>query len=311
MNKNKIYKMARILFYAGIKAFNTIAFLLNHKHRISVFWFTDVENNWGDALNPVLIKSMTGKKAVLYNTIFNLTDMDVYWVIGSILGNFSDKNMVVWGSGVISAEIMLDVKPKQIYAVRGPLTRELLLSQGIECPDIYGDPAMLYPYYYKPKIEGKYKLGIIPHYFDYDSPLLDKFRHNHDIFIINILDDINKVVDNICSCERIASSSLHGIIASDAYGIPSVWIEISDKVIGKGFKFYDYFEAVGRKDETCLCINENTNLGDIYLHFKEYYIDLDLSALVEVCPFMTSSQKESLKARIRGNGLNISKGMVE
>jgi Polysaccharide pyruvyl transferase. len=261
-----------------------------------------VENNWGDALNPVLIEHMTGKKVFLSTSVFNLFNEDVYWAIGSILGNYSDKNQVVWGSGIISKDVEINCKPKKILAVRGPRTRDILFSKGLDCPEIYGDPAMLYPYYYKPNIKKKYQLGLIPHYVDHNNSLLDLFKHNSNIKIINILDDVNKTVDDICSCERVASSSLHGIIAADAYGIPSIWIEFSDNVIGNGFKFYDYFEAVGR-DEECLRITENTTVEDIYSHYKEYNINIDLNKLVSVCPFLTKIQKEELKAKINKKNL--------
>lgn len=283
---------------AAEKLFHTVVFLFTYKNRLIAFWFTNVQNNWGDALNPIIIEQMTGKKAVLSTSIFNLLNKEVYWVIGSILGNYSNRNQVVWGSGLISAEIRLEQKPKMVFAVRGPRTRDILLSQGIDCPEIYGDPAMLYPYYYRPHIEKKYKLGLIPHYVDYSNPLLDKFKSNSNIKIINILHDVNKTVDDICSCERIASSSLHGVIAADAYGIPSIWIEISDNVIGNGFKFYDYFESVGREEE-CLKISENTTVEEIYSKYKDYNINLDLCKLVDVCPFLTKKQKEELKAKIR------------
>ena len=51
--------------------------------------------------------------------------------------------------------------PQKVLAVRGPLSRNYLLENGVDCPDVYGDPALLFPKYYKPHIYKKYKLGII------------------------------------------------------------------------------------------------------------------------------------------------------
>jgi pyruvyltransferase len=295
--KNKTYY--KRIITASRKIIKTLIFLLNRNNYIVAFWFTGKVNNWGDALNPVLIRKMTGKKVLLSTTIYSIGVKNVYWVIGSILGNFTGKNQVVWGSGVISKNITFEQKPKKILAVRGPLTREILMEQGIDCPEIYGDPAMLYPLFFEPEIEKRYNFGLIPHYTDIDSPLLNKFKQDSDILIIDILNDIDKVIEDICSCKSIASSSLHGIIASDAYGIPSKWIKLSDNVIGDGFKFYDYFESVGRTGEKCMIITKNTTADEIYSNIKEYKLKVDLNTLISTCPFINKKQKNLLIAKIK------------
>ena len=81
---------------------------------------------------------------------------------------FTKPNSIIWGTGCIDKG-MIGEKPSKVYAVRGPLTREELLKKGIECPEVYGDPALLYPMIYNPKVEKKYKWGIIPHYIEFES----------------------------------------------------------------------------------------------------------------------------------------------
>ena len=87
------------------------------------------------------------------------------------------------------------------------------------------------------------------------------------------------------SCENIASSSLHGLIVSDAYGIPSIWIKLSNNIIGNDFKFYDYLESIRLLYERPSEITSSSTLEDILKFKKDYKIDIDLDRLMESCPF--------------------------
>jgi len=252
---------------------------------INAFWFNPVNsaerNNWGDALNKILIEKISKKRVVWIN---HGNSIEKYICIGSILQR-ADASSIIWGAGFLSGSRQLKQKPKNICAVRGKLTRDIILSQGFDCPEIYGDPALLYPKYYKPEnIRKKYKLGIIPHYIDKNN---EWFKHNKskEVQVIDILSGINNVIDRILECEMIASSSLHGLIAADAYGVPSKWLEYSDKVIGGGFKFRDYFSSVGREHCNSYKIEQQTNIKDILASFEQYDINIDLKKLYNACPF--------------------------
>jgi pyruvyltransferase len=134
-------------------------------------------------------------------------------------------------------------------------------------------------------VDKKYEIGIIPHYVDQKHPWVTSKTAVPGVKFINILGDIDTVVNEILSCDMIISSSLHGVIAADAYGIPSVWVEFSDKVLGNGFKFKDYFMSVGRTDQTPIRINMHTRLVDIKQSMSPYRIKIDLDALYESCPY--------------------------
>ena len=84
---------------------------------------------------------------------------------------FTKPNDIVWGSGIIDGR-SIGENPKKIYAVRGPLTRNKLISKGIKVPEVYGDPALLFPKIYNPinVIEKSHEFGIIPHYADFNDP---------------------------------------------------------------------------------------------------------------------------------------------
>jgi len=250
-----------------------------------------VSKNWGDALNPILIQKISGKKPLIVTKYtFNIRNRSVYSAIGSVLEranflNSGHNNLIIWGTGLISDQGKIQVRPKEICAVRGPRTREILLKQGYNCPEIYGDPALLYPRFYKPKCNKKYKLGIIPHYIDKKNQFISNFQNDPDTLIIDICGGINNVIDQICNCQKVASSSLHGIIAADAYGIPAAWIKFSNNVTGSGFKFLDYFESVGRIDDMPFIIQKSSSIDDIFNIFYQYKLDIDLNLLWDVCPF--------------------------
>ncbi len=240
-------------------------------------------NNFGDILTPFIIENISNIKFE-YIEKSQYYPFEHYLIIGSILDR-GTKSSIIWGAGLISEDSEPIEIPKKIYAVRGPKTREKLLKSGIDCPEIYGDPALLLPKIYNPKIEKKYELGVIPHYIDKNNKFLEIFN-NSNIRIIDIqVIDPRTFIDELLSCKKIASSSLHGLITADAYQIPSMWIEFSDKVVGNGFKFYDYFLSVGRENENPLIINQDTNIEIMMSHFKKYEISIDLDKLINVCPF--------------------------
>lgn len=193
--------------------------------------------NFGDILTPFLFDYLNIKYTY---TPVNLADSIC---IGSI-AKFAKKGTIVLGSGTIRKEDFLN--PDAIWRfVRGPLTRDIVLSNGGECPDVYGDPALLLPLFCQPE-EKKYELGIVPHYVDYNE--IVKLYPNH--YVINLLNpNPIEVAKQISSCKKIISSSLHGIIAAHAYGIPAAWVEFSNKLYGDGIKFYDYYKSV---DADCI-----------------------------------------------------------
>ena len=208
-------------------------------------------------------------------------------MIGSILQRCTNHS-IIWGSGLISDQAKCEQIPKKVLAVRGPMTREKLLEQGIECPEIYGDPALLLPEIYPNPVEKKkYALGIIPHYKDKnDRYLKNDFLNHPEIKIIDIQNaNPLKVVDDMLSCERILSSSLHGIILGDAYHIPSIWVEFERPYEDGHFKYQDYFLSVSRKVKGPVKFGDLKSLKQILELFEPYEIEIDLGLLRNSFPF--------------------------
>lgn len=247
-----------------------------------------VHSNFGDELNYHILKSLTRKP------LFNLPCMlcknqENILMIGSIIESLTNKDSIVWGSGAMyGGGKTLREKPKKVLAVRGPLTRKYLLSQGVDCPEVYGDPALLLPLIYNPRITKKYKLGVIPHNVDFESEYLSELKNDIEVKIIRLkgYEDWHKVIDEICECEFVISSSLHGLIVSDAYGIPNMWIQLSNDILGGNFKYLDYFTSVGRDVSEAFVVEASLSKED-FLAYKKFYtpIKWDSKKLLDSSPF--------------------------
>jgi pyruvyltransferase len=94
---------------------------------------------------------------------------------------------------------------------------------------------------------------LVPHYVDIDNPVIHALarKHPREIKVIDVRREPEAVFRDVGACESILSSSLHGLITADSFGIPSAWIELSSKVLGDGFKFRDYFSSIGIRHEPC------------------------------------------------------------
>ena len=256
--------------------------------------------NLGDELNYYLIKELTGKRIYNYSNMLFLKVRN-YSCIGSLVDFISNRKCYVWGSGAMYGDVALREKPLKVCAVRGPLTRQYLLHYGVDCPAVYGDPALLLPLIYKPRKRKKYKVGIIPHICDFENPSvrgLARQMENEEITVVRMggYADWHDVIDEINECEFIISSSLHGLILSDAYGVPNVWVEFSDKVLGNGFKFRDYFASVGKDSGAVpIRITAQTKLKELLSHKDEWRpIEIDLAKLLDACPFEIQSKYRNI-----------------
>ncbi len=279
---------------------------------ISMSWGKVEHNNWGDDINMFFLKKITND-AILPQKAIALPKNDIIFhiakpyppitCIGSIFHLIDEKETIVWGSGLLTANHLPSVHPKKILAVRGPLTRKTLIENDFDCPEVYGDPALLLPYYYKPIKREKYKLGIIAHYTDFNKDEVQQFSNQKDVIIIRLFNYRNwkDVINQICSCQFIASSSLHGLIAAEAYNIPNLWVEFNEPLtndITKRFKFHDFFQSIGQDRELPFPIFHGTSINDV-MNLQQNYIKapgLSLIPLVESCPFTI---KKTIRKKIQ------------
>lgn len=252
--------------------------------------------NWGDDINYYFLKEIVQRPILMYNSIslairFKLKN---YLVIGSTIDMLCTENTEIWGAGVIDKNKPLRCKPRKVYAVRGPLTRKKLLEEGVECPEVYGDPALLIPHYYKPKVKKEFLLGFIPHRSNLDR--IDDFTidgvrlsERNDVQVIDLskYDRWTDIIDQICSCENILSGSLHGLIIAEAYGTPNLWIEFGKSLIGGHFKFHDFFLSIARDRESPYIIEDyELSIKDIKKELSLWEPgNFNLQPLIDSAPF--------------------------
>ena len=205
------------------------------------YW--DESKNLGDTLTPVIV-----------NYVLSLKNMDLHkkvdnrkhlYAVGSVL-TAGIQDTTVWGSGVLNSKLSYRLRRRKldVRAVRGPLTRAVLEDYGYEVPEIYGDPAILMPDIFNPQVnEKKFDYGVILHKDFVLSELDKEFLNKNNVTIIDIKTaDYELFVRELKECKQVISSSLHGIILSEVYGVPAVLLKPQVDF----FKYYDYYFGTGR-----------------------------------------------------------------
>jgi pyruvyltransferase len=244
-------------------------------------WHGRVFTNFGDYLSLKLVERIVGCPVRVYKKTPKKYEKKLL-AIGSIF-YFANDQDVIWGTGVSGKRLSRkDYKFNQldVRAVRGPLTRAFLMHQfQIDCPEIYGDPALLFPYFF-PEFKRKEKPSrdyiIIPHYSEED--LFPKEEWENVVFST---EPWNEVIEKILDSRFVISSSLHGIIIAEAYGIPARVLRVLENPhIEPLFKYQDYYLGTNRPNFRCATsVDEALEMGG------EPPFECDLKKLYEAFPF--------------------------
>jgi pyruvyltransferase len=210
--------------------------------------------NFGDALAPLLLQHFAG----IQTTWSEPDDCDIV-TIGSPLDMLPQAGWrgTVVGSGKLMAETEIDLTAAVVLGLRGPLTlRDVKVSSTDAANVVIGDPGLLAKELVNAE-RNQHHLGCVPHCSD--TELFDRevalARHGHypEPILIDPAGNPLEVVQTIGSCRKIITSSLHGIIVADAFGIPrraEMFAEMTtNKWQGGDFKFLDYGESIGQPIE--------------------------------------------------------------
>jgi len=192
---------------------------------IEAWWWRSNKKpyNFGDELGAIILTklgytvrrvAMDKAKVLLTGTILDQAESD-------------NPNATIVGSG--SGYTHESDHHFKILALRGKLTADNLKSSAV-----LGDLGLLASRLWI-REPARYNIGVVRHYVDKDDyPFAD--------IVIDATEDAETVIKKISSCRVILSSSLHGLIIADSYGIPNMRIARDDVITGN-WKWMDYKTA--------------------------------------------------------------------
>ncbi len=240
-------------------------------------------HNMGDQLNELILKKCFGYEAVRCSFLEGElcaigSCLGMYTLHGTFpmrirqrINGIALPHVSIWGTGFINysdCEGRFFKRDMDFCAVRGELTRkrvEQMTARKLDIPT--ADAGLLASELLKERPQKRCGIGIIPHLCDLKDPkvteLLGKYTKEapqtlgfgeedgrpygeyENARFINVKDEPLKVIREIAECRYILSSSLHGLIVADSFGIPNMHVVFGDRLLGDGYKFDDYYSAYG------------------------------------------------------------------
>ena len=243
--------------------------------------------NLGDALSPVMVSLVSGRRVKHVSMRSRSSRLSS---VGTIAHAMTDGVVHVWGSGTsLHSNPLAPISQRKafkpdtaadfhVYATRGPITGEILGAENWKNDPVYGDPVWLLPEYYRPNITKKWELGVILHLSELEERCVEcvpkrNFRRycvpdqlTSKIRLLNTLTEptvaaMRDRIDEILSCKRIVSTSLHGMVIAESYGIPCLYFGTREKESGPAtvtlskvanidMRISDLYLGVGRESLT-------------------------------------------------------------
>lgn len=202
---------------------------------LRAYWWNRFPN-FGDQLTPLLLQAFGHE--VERGEPFEADVCCVGSVLEVLGTNYAGT---IIGSGFISHGAPHPLPRARILALRGPLSA----ARAGVARVAFGDPGLLVPMLVEPPARPQTRIGLVPHFKDKQNPAVLALVASGVAKFIDVQAEPLDVLREIADCECVLSSSLHGVVAADAFGRRSAWLVISDAVIGEGFKFRDYGASIG------------------------------------------------------------------
>ena len=181
--------------------------------------------------------------------------------VGSILEFLpADWSGVVWGSGLMHG-VPHPLKHARVLAVRGHLTRELV---GAADDVAVGDPGILVGRL-RPRPDRRWDVALVPHgHHRSHAPFLALAETaGYPVRVVNVHQSAERVIREIGASGAVITTSLHGLVTADAYGIPAAWTTLEPPLGGGAFKFEDYESVITPRATRFVRFDTGMSLADL------------------------------------------------
>jgi len=222
--------------------------------------------NFGDWLSKDVVEFVSNKAVVW--TPAKQADL---LAIGSVamrinkLPFYRLKPLYIWGTGSFGNKVK-PFRNLRVTAARGKLSREIL---GAPDDTPLGDPGLFAREIWKPAKTSR-KIGLMLNHIEQQYANLAPA----ELETVSPMGEPREVIRKLSGFDFILSSSLHGLVIADSYGIPSRWLKIGLD----DFKFRDYYSAFpGRKVLPPASLNDLQTFreSDVETFFNAVDFDID------------------------------------
>ncbi|WP_138464887.1 polysaccharide pyruvyl transferase family protein [Poseidonocella sp. HB161398] len=211
---------------------------------LRLFWWRKTPN-FGDGISPLIVAHASGRQVVHADP-----DEAELFALGSILRPVAKSyraprrhRPVVWGAGCMKPVGRRFTAHVDFAALRGPKTAEVL-HVAVEA---YGDPGLLIGEVLGEDIKNGEEVAVVPHFSHVDLPVWRALAERPGLRLVDVrASDPLEAVRQIAGARHVFSSSLHGLVTADAYGIPSTWVDPEGIHAEPYFKFNDYALGIDR-----------------------------------------------------------------
>ncbi|WP_434593478.1 polysaccharide pyruvyl transferase family protein [Brevibacterium sp. 1718] len=222
----------------------------NQNGTAAMYWWDSV-SNFGDMLGPWLINRRYSIKPV--NRWRSTSIGPALASAGSIIPLIDQSDTYIWGSGMLTElndshiSRLGRLRNISVLASRGQMSAEQMASKlKWNVPEVFGDPALLTSRYFTPELlrkqdSGDQKIALVCHW-EHQKYFTGTMK---EFVFVNVKDGLENVIESIANSQICISTSLHGIIIAQSYGVPWVWLQIDEhRLHSTDFKFRDFMTTV-------------------------------------------------------------------